>query len=148
MSTQHICAFKEDTIKKDFDLYLIMMDDEKIKRFVILLFFTFLESSTCLPVFNETNEDIDNAKGENSSLGENYTCMALHKCDHYSKLFDDIMSETQRENVLQFYNRISCEFEDLPEDDLETSIYKGKICCFLFFLNTDFVLSRHYIYFL
>ena len=122
------------------------MDDENIKRLVILLFITFLEPSTCLPVFNETNEDIDNAKGENSSLGENYTCMALHKCDHYDKLFDDIMSETQRENVLQFYNRISCEFEDLSEDDLETTIYKGKICCFPFFLNI-FVLSRHDIYF-
>ena len=147
MSTQHICAFKEDTIKKHFDLYLmIMMDDEKIKRLVILLFFTFLESSTCLPVFNETNEDIDNAKPENSRLGENYTCMALHKCDHYGKLFDDIMSETQRENVLQFYNRISCEFEDLPADELETSIYKGKICCFLFFLNI--VLARRDVYFL
>ena len=104
------------------------MDGEKINVFVILLFFTFLESYTCLPVFNETNEDIDNAKVENSSLSENYTCMALHKCDHYGKLFDDIMSETQRENVLQFYNRISCEFEDLHEDDLETSIYKGNIC--------------------
>ena len=117
------------------------MNDEKMMRFVIVLFFTFLESSTCLPVFNETNEDIDNAKGENSSLGENYTCMALHKCDHYGKLFDDIMSETQRENVLQFYNRISCEFEDLPEDDLETSIYKGKICCFAFFLNMCIIVA-------
>ena len=116
------------------------MDDEKIKRFVILLFFTFLESSTCLPVFNETNEDIDNAKAENSSLGENYTCMALHKCDHYGKLFDDIMSETQRENVLQFYNRISCEFEDMPENDLETSIYKGKkiISPFSEYLHSNF----------
>ena len=111
------------------------MDDDKIKRFAILLCFTFLESSTCLAVFNETNEDSGNAQGENSSLIENYTCMALHKCDHYGKLFDDIMSEAQRENVLQFYNRISCETEDLPEDDLETSIYKGKICCFPFFLN-------------
>ena len=133
MSTQHICKFKEDRIKKHLDCNLSIMDGEKIKRLVVLLFFTFLESSTCLPVFNETNEDIDSANGENSSLSENYTCMALHKCDHYSKLFDDIMSETQKENVLQFYNRISCEFEDLPENDLETSIYKGKILYFPFF---------------
>ena len=100
------------------------MDDEKIKRLVILLSFTFLESSTCLPVFNETNEDIDSANGENSSLSENYTCMALHKCDHYSKLFDDIMSATQKETVIEFYNCILIEFWDLPETDLETFIYK------------------------
>ena len=118
------------------------MDDEKIKRLVVLLFFTFLESSTCLPVFNETNEDIDSANGENSSLSENYTCMALHKCDHYSKLFDDIMSETQKENVLQFYNRISCEFEDMPENDLETSIYKGKKIISPF---SEYLHSVHYV---